>query len=216
MEKALKLFLIVSVSLITTTIIKAQANTVGLIMNDSSASFNGYTLFSPLSSTISYLIDNEGYLVHSWNSSYKPGQAVMLLPDGSLLRTALIQNGNPFNAGGEGGRVEKFDWDGNLTWSFDYYSSGYSTHHDVEYLPNGDILLIAWEKKSYDEAIAAGRNPSNIGSDLWSEKIIEVKPNGTSGGDIVWEWHVWDHLVQDFDSSKSNYGNFPGIRNLST
>ena len=163
-------------------VVKGQNNTVGLIMYDSSASFNGYTLFSPLSSTNTYLIDNEGYLVHSWSSSYKPGQAIMLLPDGSLLRTAAVGNGNPFNAGGAAGRVEKYDWDGNLTWLFNYYSSEYSTHHDAEYLPDGDILLIAWEKKSYDEAVSAGRNPSALGNDIWSEKVIEVKPTGNSGG----------------------------------
>ncbi len=195
------------IMIITITAVKGQSNSIGLIMDDSSASFNGYTLFSPLSSTKTYLIDNEGYLVHSWSSSYRPGQAVMLLPNGSLLRTAVIENGNPFSAGGSAGRVEKYDWDGNLTWSFNYYSNEYSTHHDVEYLPNGDILLIAWEKRNSDEAVAAGRNPSTLGNDIWSEKIIEVKPTGNSDGEIVWEWHVWNHLIQDYDSTKSNYGN---------
>ena len=215
MKRLLKLFLFGF--MLSAELIQSQTNTVGLIMNDSTASFNGYTLFSPLPSKITYLIDNEGYLIHSWNSSYEPGQAVMLLEDGSLLRTAFVKNTNPFTAGGAGGRVEKIDWDGNLIWSFNYYSSEYSSHHDVEVLPNGNILLIVWEKKTYNEAVSAGRNPSNLGSSIWSEKIIEINPSETSGANIVWEWHVWDHLIQDFDSSKLMYGNIaehPELINL--
>jgi hypothetical protein len=37
---------------------------------------------------------------------------------------------------------------------------------------------------------------------VWSEQILEIKPSGISGGTIVWEWHLWDHLVQDYDASK--------------
>lgn len=184
-----------------------QIRTVGLLLNDSSQVSAGYTLFSPLKSKSSYLIDINGMLVRSWKSSYNPGQSVRLLPDGSLLRTAMVGAGNPFVQGGVGGRVEKFDWDGKLTWYFEHYGNSYSTHHDVEYMPNGNILLIAWEKKTLSEAIAAGRNTSNAAyNEVWSEKIIEVQPSGSSGGTIVWEWHIWDHLIQDYDPAKSNYG----------
>ncbi len=200
--------LVLLIFLILTSLTTAQTNTVGLISYDSSASYNGYTLFSPIASDDTYLIDNRGYLIHSWSSSYRPAQSVMLLPDGSLLRTAFVENADPFVAGGAGGRIERYDWNGNLTWSFNYYSSTYCSHHDAAYLPNGDILLIAWELKSYSEAIAAGRNPAEMDTTvLWPGEIIEVKPSGTSGGDIVWQWHAWDHLIQDYDSTKANYGN---------
>ncbi len=66
--------------------------------------------------------------------------------------------------------------------------------------------MIAWENKTYAEAIAAGRNPARLDTALWPGEIIEVKPTGTLGGDIVWQWHAWDHLIQDFDSTKANYG----------
>ncbi len=206
MEKEIRILITLCVFLLSQSFINAQSNTVGLIMNDSAASYSGYTIFAPMTSTNTYLIDNEGYLIHSWSSAYRPGLAVMLMPDGSLLRTAFVQKGNSFNAGGSGGRIERYDWDGNLIWSFDYCYPDSCTNHDVAYMPDGDLLMISWERKSYDDAVAAGRNPSNLGSDLWSEKIIEVKPTGTSGGKIVWEWHVWNHLVQDYDSTKSNYG----------
>jgi hypothetical protein len=72
-------------------------------------------------------------------------------------------------------------------------------------LPNGNILIIAWESKTNAEAIAQGRNPNLVPTTVWSEQILEIKPSGISGGTIVWEWHLWDHLVQDFDASKPNY-----------
>ncbi len=36
---------------------------------------------------------------------------------------------------------------------------------------------------------------------------MEIKPTGKTTGEVVWEWHLWDHLVQDFDKSKANFGN---------
>ncbi len=41
---------------------------------------------------------------------------------------------------------------------------------------------------------------------LWPDKIVEIEPQGQRGGKIVWEWHIWDHLIQDFDSKTANYG----------
>jgi len=67
--------------------------------------------------------------------------------------------------------------------------------------------MIAWELKTKEEAIAAGRDPNLITQDaVWPEVIIEVQVTGKDSGKIVWEWHVWDHLVQDLDSTKANYG----------
>lgn len=183
-----------------------HAQTVGLLLNDTFKSFKGYTLFSPLSHTTTYLINNEGQKVHSWESSYTPGNSVYLLENGNLLRTGRV-NSTSFNGGGKGGIIQEFDWNGNLVWEYNYCTTNYCQHHDIKRMPNGNILIISWEYKSQTEAINAGRNPSLVNSQgLWSEKIIEVQPTGTSGGTIVWEWHAWDHLIQDYNSSKSNYG----------
>ncbi len=177
------------------------------------------TLLAPQRLTTTYLIDEEGTVVNTWESNYTPGLSAYLLEDKSLLRCANPGTNTTFGrTGGAGGMVERFDWDGNKTWEFRYDSPQYLHHHDIEYLPNGNILMIAWEYKSSAEAIAAGRNPSLLSEgSLWPDSIIEVKPEGTSGGVIVWEWHVWDHLVQDYDSSKANYGSVsanPGKINL--
>jgi hypothetical protein len=162
-------------------------------------------LFAPIYSFTTYLIDSNGRVNHTWPSNYYPGLAVWWLDNGTILRTIRIDGGPGW--GGAGGGVQKIEWDGTVVWDFRYNTHGVFSHHDVKSLPNGNVLLIAWETKTYDEAIAAGRNPSYVSSGgLMPDHIIEVEPTGPSNGTIVWEWHVWDHLIQDYDSTKQNYG----------
>ncbi len=168
--------------------------------------YPGYTLYMPINSTTTYLIDNDGNTVHSWDGNLNPALSVYLLENGNLLRTGKTQN-DVFDVSGRGGKVLEMSSDGSMEWNYSYSSDTYVLHHDIEYMENGNILMIAWEYKSYDEAVAAGRNPANVSdSGLYPDTIIEVEPTGTNTGSIVWEWRVWDHLVQDYDSSKSNYG----------
>jgi len=109
--------------------------------------------------------------------------------------------------GGAGGRVQEFTWDGELVWDFELASDTQLLHHDIERLPNGNVLMIVWERKTAEEAIAAGRNPRLQGNrDLQPDFLVEVKPTGKTTGEIVWEWHIWDHLIQDHDSTKASHG----------
>lgn len=88
--------------------------TVGLFANNTSKVYNGYTLFAPKQNTMTYLINNEGRLIHEWNAStYAPGQSVYLLENGHLLR-ACMTKGKLSSGGGEGGRIEEYDW--TTTW----------------------------------------------------------------------------------------------------
>jgi len=154
-------------------------------------------------------MDNDGRVVNVWESDYRAGLEAFLLPNGNLLRASTfgIYRNNTFRGGGAGYRVEEFTWDGERIWEFVYASDQYLMHHDIEPLPNGNVLILAWEMKSEEEAIAAGRNPEWLrDGELWSEHIIEVRPVRPDGGEIVWEWHLWDHLIQDFDPSKDNFG----------
>lgn len=183
---------------------------------------NGYTLYCPIPSTSTYLIDNSGTVLNTWSSSYEPGQSVYWLEDDSILRSIRLAGIGHW--GGAGGGVERIAYDGTVLWHFEYSDSSVLSHHDIEPLPNGNVLIIAWDFKTYAQAVAEGRNPSHVqGNTLMSEKIIEVEPTGPTSGDIVWEWCLWDHLIQDYDPSKNNYGtvgdhpelvdlNFPGQR----
>ena len=187
---------------------ESQEQPTGVIINKEGA-FKGYTLFAPINSTTTYLIDNEGRIINTWKSDYRPAHSVYLLENGHLLRTGSMgpRENSTFRAGGSGGHVQEFNWDGELLWDYEYSSDKYLLHHDIEYMPNGNILMIAWETKDRNELIAAGRNPETIADQgLWVDHIIEVKPTGKTSGEIVWQWHMWDHVIQDFDPSKANYG----------
>jgi hypothetical protein len=172
----------------------AQGRTMGLMYHDSIKSYQGYTLFAPMEYYVTYLIDNEGRLVHSWDAQMKPSLSVYLLDSGDLLHTA---------APGSPGMAIR-DWDDSLLWSFPYRGDSFYRHHDVAMLPNGNILSVARRIKSVADVRAAGRDTAKIYQrGLWADYIFEVNP---STRQVVWEWHPWDHMVQDFDSTKQNYG----------
>ena len=189
--------------------------TVGLI-DYNSPNENGYVLFSPIPSFNTYLIDKCGEKIHEWASTYRPALSVYLLNDGSLLRTGDANN-SVFTSGGSGGIIEKFDWNGNLLWSYTISDSNQCQHHDIAPLPNGNILVIVWDRYDSAQAVANGKNLSATNAYLWSEKIIELQPVGTNSANIIWEWKLWEHLVQEFDSTKLNYdtvSNHPELVNI--
>ena len=180
--------------------------TVGLFLNNPALSSPGYTLFSPIRYSTTYLIDMQGRLVHSWPATQTPGLSAYVYADGHLLRTANTGSAS-FATGGAGGRIQEFDWDGTVVWDYTYSTSSVRQHHDIERLANGDVLIIAWEGKTSAQAIAAGRNPALVtAAGLWLDHVIQVRPTGPTTGTIVWEWHVWDHVVQDIDATKPNFG----------
>lgn len=180
-------------------------NTVGTIEISNDVA-HGYTLFTIHKKV--YLINNCGQVINEWTSNYLPGSSVYLLPNGNLLRAGYLDDGeNEILIGGHGGIIELFNWEGNIIWSFDYSDSNYRQHHDVHPLPNGNMLILAATIMTYQEAIDAGRDPNKLTeNELYNEQIIELEPIGTSQGNVVWEWNVKDHLIQDIDETKDNYG----------
>ena len=181
-------------------------NTLGTTQNNL-GTYNGHTLFSPNNSTETYLINNCGEVLHQWTSTYTPAASVYLLENGSLLRTGKISNSD-ISFGGVGGKIELFDWDNNLLWEYTYSSNLMSQHHDIYPLPNGNILMLAVNTIFELDAINAGRNPALITQGkLFNEQIIELEPIlGTATANIIWEWNIKDHIIQDYDVTKTNYG----------
>ena len=163
---------------------------MGLLLNEQGSS-DGYTLFGPMRFGTAYLIDNEGRLVHSWQTA-SGGAAPYLLEDGSLIRSVL-------------GVVRSYAWDGTPIWTYDHVDGG-RPHHDIEVLPNGNVLMIVRETKTAAEAIVEGRDPALLQEfELRPDFVIEVEPTGPATGNVVWEWHAWDHLVQDHNPAQNNF-----------
>jgi len=185
-------------------------NTVGVVSHNPSKAQAGYNLIFPHNQPYTYLLDNCGQIVKQWGDEiYDPGNAAYLHTNGNLYRcgTRYALSNPQINAGGGGEVIDIWSWEGELLWRYAYNSPTYRLHHDIAVMPNGNILAIAWEKKTVGQAIAAGRDPDNLpqGS-LWPDHIVELEPVGSNEANIVWEWYAWDHLVQDFDSTKDNYG----------
>ncbi|MFT5142196.1 MAG: hypothetical protein ACI80V_001741 [Rhodothermales bacterium] len=191
--------------LVAPAIAQTSDRTVGLFLNTENA-YEGYTLLAPLFHSSTYLINNDGEKVHEWTHDRGPSGTTYLLENGQLFRGDLTIN-SAINFAGLGGRVQLVNWDGTLEWEFIFSDDKHALHHDSAPLANGNVLLLAWEYHSAEEAIAAGRDPDTLPDGaLWGERIIEVRPTLPVGGEIVWSWSVWDHLVQDFDPTKANYG----------
>ena len=186
----------------------AGQRTVGMITHDPSRAFPGYNLIYPHNQPNVYLLDNCGRIVHTWQDSaqWRPGNAAYLLENGYLVKTKRHTNfqNDSIWAGGGGAIVEIRDWQNTLIWRFELNNPQQRLHHDFKRMPNGNLLMIAWELKTEAEAIQAGRKPALLPQKkLWPDYILEVNP---STNQVVWKWHAWDHLIQDFDPSKANFG----------
>jgi hypothetical protein len=172
---------------------------------------HGYTLISPTRTDQTFLLDEGKNALHTWNSSHLAQGPTYMLDNGTILRCMAIAGAGKGALG-----LELLDWDGTVLWSY-RPPKPYTRHHDVEPLPNGNVLMIVRETIRKPEAVDLGRDPLWTNDTLWVDQVIEVRPNGTDGGDIVWSWDPSDHVVQDIDPGRPNYGDLsesPGLLDI--
>ncbi len=201
----LTLLLILSISLTFNSF--SQSKTVGLLKHLKGTQENGYVLFSPIKVDTTYLLDRCGKKVHQWASAYSPGLAMYIKPNGHLLRAETYTDTSFKLAGGRGGLIEEFDWDNNLVWSYKIFNDSLCQHHDIKPMPNGNILVLTWHAISKAKAIALGRDSAYFSSDqLWGERLIELKPIGIDSAEIVWQWDLFDHVIQNKNNTLPTYG----------
>lgn len=85
----------------------------------------------------------------------------------------------------------------------DLKSDSTDFHHDVKYMDNGNILLLGREPIDSLQQLAIGIvAPMDT---IWSDFVWEIKPTGPSQYNLVWQWNLKNHLIQDKDPSKNTY-----------
>ena len=183
-----------------------------LIQYDPAKASPGYTLFSPFRGQNTYLIDMQGNVVHYWpypEGWSAPGSESVekharLLRDGTLYRGTV----NRSIPGRRGATYQQYSWDGELLWEYAEERPGYNPHHDFVVIWNPKLkqrtlLYLATKQRTHNDVIALGADPSRS-QDYESnpDGIVEVDMDGN----VVWEWNISDHVVQDIDSSLPTYG----------
>ncbi|SHJ33753.1 Arylsulfotransferase (ASST) [Maribacter aquivivus] len=172
-----------------------------ILLNNKSLAKEGYILVNESSDDRVYLMEKDSALiVHEWQLEFGLGNDVELLSDGRLLASLGVESPD-FSFGGFGGIIQLINPDSSVDWEFTYANEEHIIHHDVEMLPNGNILAIVWDLRSTEELDAIGY----LGEEekVYTETIIEIN---TASDEIVWKWESWDHIVQDTDDSKPLFG----------
>jgi len=165
-------------------------------------------------------MDEQGSVAHEWHTKNRLPEATVsyLLSNGKLLRTTcehdwLVMDGQfPI---GTHGTIQIQDKDSQILWQWTHFEPGAEAlHHDIEMMPNGNILVLSWAVISKEVAIEYGWRPQGAREFIITDKIYEIKPNLTTGAtDIVWQWSSLDHSIQNHDKNALHFGDpkaYPG------
>lgn len=193
----------------------------GVTYYDPDAAYNGYTLWAPQNNTKTadapgrypdevYLMDMHGRVVHKWVTPY-PIWYARLMKDGTLLvalRTALDIKEVPERdhysfMGGSFQILMEMDWDGNILRQ--YANPG--MHHDFTKLPNGNYLVLGWEKipPEFQKKVKGGPSGTELdgGTVMYGDTILEVDPDT---GETVWTWSSMEHMDPAIEVIGPHYG----------
>jgi hypothetical protein len=151
------------------------------------AATSGYLFYG--SGSTAYLTDMTGTVKHTWKAGGSIQCVAYLLEDGSVLFPFSGSCGVQANGAHPHGRIQRIAKDGTITWDYKFCPSGWSPGYDIEPLPNGNILVPA-------------DNTSKAGI------IYELKPSGTSGAEIVWQFQLPDSLNPSSSSGGMGGGTY--------
>jgi hypothetical protein len=111
-----------------------------------------------------------------------------LQPDSTLIYPCRQDDYVLDGVAAAGGRIIKYDWDGNVLWDWQC-DWEYQLHHDIEPTPDGTILALAMEDID-------GFRP---------DVILDIEPVGYDGANLVWSWKVSEHMSEELNNPHTFY-----------
>jgi len=148
------------------------------------------------------LMNNCGQVINQWDGDIDYFGHAKLLPSGNLLFT---RNNTIF---------EK-NWDNEIVNEVDLISFDIQLDYETIKLENGNYLCVGRKEKDLDEFAEIGYT-IDIGYPFVSDVVIEVD---STSGEILWQWDISEHTIQDRDPSLDNYGvisEHPELLNVSS
>ena len=177
-------------------------NQYGVIIDDASRTYDGYTMLSLFGATEmidgkqvnAILIDMQGNIVQTW--SLNPVNSVgpvKLLPNGHVMgATPPVEHF---------GHITEQDWNGNLVWE----DTDLMMHHDHQIYKNPvyytplQPALIKHNELEKNKVLVLSQNFPDFAetghiSDfpLIDDSFVEVDRNGN----VLWTWNAWEHFEQ--------------------
>ena len=148
----------------------------------------------------SAVINKQGEIVEEYAFENSLGNDLEVLPNDEFLGIFKLNQRTDFKFGGSGGILRHVTADQQILWEYTIASKTELAHHDLEHLPNGNLITIVWEEISTEEAQALGAQTQGP---IYTEKLVEINPNTNK---IVWQWRSVEHLVQNVNETASTYG----------
>lgn len=160
-----------------------------------------------------FLMDAHGQIAHEWHTTDRHPEATVayLQPDGTLVKTTSTKSWIAMDGQfpiGTNGSISILAPDSTVLWNWQHLRTGHEAlHHDIEVMPNGNILAICYQVIPVTQAHTLGWRQQRSRKTIVLDKIYEIRPNMETGGaEILWEWSTRDHFVQDHDPNLPNFG----------
>ncbi len=168
--------------------LSAQVEGTTILTEETTEAYNLFNAYDDNFNQHTYLVNNCGEVINTWDAS-KYYHQTKLLPNGNILYK-------------DENTVYEQDWDGNIVNEVSHNDSDLELRYDVIILPSGNYLSVGRRNFSEQEFLDIGYDIPY--TDPWLVDVVVEMDRNT--GEIVWEWNIIDHVIQERDPNLANYG----------